>query len=76
MLEKILREMESRGIEAKLLYLPPVHLQPASHYLGYREGDFPVTERVSREMLSLPLYPELTEHQIEEVAQTVRDCLS
>ena len=74
--EEVFRELESRGIRVSLLYLPPVHLQPAFRYLGYEEGDFPVTERVAREMISLPIYPELTEQQIEEVVQAIRDCLS
>ena len=50
-------------------------MQPVWHHLGYREGDFPVTEMVAREMLSLPVYPELTEGQVEEVVLALKDCV-
>jgi len=73
--DEIFNELKGRGIGVRLLYLPPVHLQPAFRYLGYKEGDFPVTEKVSQEMISLPIYPELTEHQVEEVVKALRDCV-
>lgn len=69
--DEVFSELKNRGIGVILLYLPPVHLQPAFRYLGYKEGDFPVTERVSREMISLPIYP--AEHQIKEVVEALRD---
>jgi len=68
-------ELRARGIEAMVLFLPPTHMQPVWRHLGYREGDFPVTEMVAREMLSLPVYPELTESQIEEVVLALKDCV-
>jgi dTDP-4-amino-4,6-dideoxygalactose transaminase len=68
-------DLRARGIQAMVLFLPPTHMQPIWRHLGYREGDFPVTEMVAREMLSLPVYPELTESQIEEVVLALRDCL-
>jgi dTDP-4-amino-4,6-dideoxygalactose transaminase len=52
-------------------YLPPLHLQPALRYLGYREGDLPETERAARENFSLPLWAGITEEQQERVAETV-----
>jgi dTDP-4-amino-4,6-dideoxygalactose transaminase len=69
--DEVLGALRDRGIGAILLYLPPVHLQPIFRYLGYKEGDFPVTERVAREMMSVALYP--TEQQIREVVQVLRD---
>ena len=59
------------GIQTGVHYPVPVHMQPAYADLGYREGDFPVAERVAREVLSLPIYPELTTAQIQTVAAAV-----
>ena len=56
------------GVQAGVHYPIPVHLQPAYRDLGYAAGDFPVCEQASREVLSLPMFPELTEAQIDEVA--------
>jgi dTDP-4-amino-4,6-dideoxygalactose transaminase len=50
-----------------------VHLQPAYRDLGYRAGDFPVAERVAGEVLSLPMFPELTAQQIGTVAGLLRE---
>jgi dTDP-4-amino-4,6-dideoxygalactose transaminase len=57
-------------------YDPPLHLQPALAYLGYREGDLPETERAARETFSLPLWPGLTQKQQERVVETVKSALT
>jgi dTDP-4-amino-4,6-dideoxygalactose transaminase len=61
----------SRGIQASIHYPIPIHLQPAYRDLGYQRGDFPVTEACAQQILSLPMYAELTREQIEFVAKTV-----
>ena len=72
-----LRELLSRaGVETGLHYPLPVHLQPAYASLGYRAGDFPVTEKLCRECLSLPMFPELTEEQIQTVAIGLRSAVA
>jgi dTDP-4-amino-4,6-dideoxygalactose transaminase len=53
-------------------YQPPLHLQPALRYLGYSEGDFPETEKASRENLCLPLWAGITEEQQDEVVSVLR----
>jgi len=53
----------------------PVHLQEAYRDLGYREGDLPIAERVSTELLSLPMFPELSEIQIRTVVDQVKASL-
>ncbi|UCH24942.1 MAG: DegT/DnrJ/EryC1/StrS family aminotransferase [Trueperaceae bacterium] len=63
------------GVETRAWYTPPVHLQPAMARYGYREGDFPAGEAFARELILLPLYPELETSQVEHVARTLRDAL-
>lgn len=60
------------GVQTGVHYPIPLHLQPAYRDLGYARGDFPVAERLAHEILSLPMFPELTEHQIEIVAGIIR----
>ena len=61
----------AKGIQTGIHYPTPVHLLPAFAELGYREGQFPHAEAAAREVLSLPMYPELTEAQCEEVARAL-----
>ena len=63
--------LASKNINAGIHYPVPIHLQPAYQDLGYKQGDFPVTEAHADKILSLPMYAELTESQIEFVAQTI-----
>ncbi|MCW3054143.1 MAG: putative pyridoxal phosphate-dependent enzyme apparently involved in regulation of cell wall [Chthonomonadales bacterium] len=64
--------LKANGVDSEIYYPIPTHLQPAYAYLGYKEGDFPAAERVAREVLSLPIHPELTEEQIVYVADLIR----
>ena len=60
------------GISALIHYPVPIHLQPAYSYLGYKKGELPVTEKLSEEILSLPIYPELEDNEIEYVIGKIR----
>jgi dTDP-4-amino-4,6-dideoxygalactose transaminase len=66
---EVQRELKSAGIETGVHYPIPVHLQPAWSELGYRVGDFPVSETAAREVLSLPMYPELPPPAVCEVSE-------
>ena len=65
------RILTAEGIETGIHYPTPIHLLPAHADLGYREGQFPHSERAAREVLSLPLFPELTAEQGETVSEAI-----
>ncbi len=64
--------LRSRGIQTAVHYPTPVHLQEAYRELGYAEGSFPGAEKHCRQVLSLPIYPELKEEEIVHVAQEIK----
>ena len=60
-----------RGIGSGIHYPIPLHLQRAYGFLGYASGNFPIAERVASEIVSLPIYPQLTEEQQTQVVSEV-----
>jgi dTDP-4-amino-4,6-dideoxygalactose transaminase len=66
------RYLSDNSIDTGLHYPVPLHLQDAYAYLGYKENDFPVSEKIAREMLSVPMYPGLTKSQQQCVADGIR----
>lgn len=69
--DQVLRCLHDEGISAGIHYPVPVHLQPAFRHLGYGPGDFPVAEAAAGQLLSLPLYPQITPEQQARVADAV-----
>ena len=69
--DQLRQYLRSRGIPTEIYYPEPLHLQRAFSYLGYRRGDFPAAESACRQVLSLPVYPEITEPQQRAVAENV-----
>ena len=70
--ERLRAHLAARGIAAAVHYPRPIHLQPAMASAGGRPGDLPVSERLSEEVISLPLYPELPLETVERIAAAVR----
>jgi dTDP-4-amino-4,6-dideoxygalactose transaminase len=64
--------LKAKGIGNSIYYPLPLHLQPCFAYLGYAEGAFPESERAASEVISLPVYPELANSQLDEVIEAVR----
>jgi dTDP-4-amino-4,6-dideoxygalactose transaminase len=74
--DEVMRQLGDLGIGCGIHYPVPVHLQEAYRGLGYRPGSFPVAELISREFLSLPMYPHLTRAQIGRVIDGVKTSMA
>ncbi|MFH0869484.1 MAG: DegT/DnrJ/EryC1/StrS family aminotransferase [archaeon] len=70
--DEMMKYLDENGIGTGIHYPIPLHLQGALAYLGHRKGDFPNAERQANEILSIPMYPELTEEQIMFVADKIK----
>ena len=73
--EALRRTLLEHQVECGVHYPLPLHLQPALSFLGYRRGDFPASESVADSVLSLPIHPHLSDHDVLRVAQRVADSL-
>jgi dTDP-4-amino-4,6-dideoxygalactose transaminase len=71
--EELKAHLEANGVGCALHYPLPLHLQKCYASLGHKPGDFPVAEKAARECLSLPIFPELTDAQIQRVASVIKD---
>ncbi|GAB1540319.1 DegT/DnrJ/EryC1/StrS family aminotransferase [Scytonema sp. NUACC21] len=68
-------QLQLRGVNTMVYYPHPLHLQPVYESLGYQLGQLPVVEQACNEVVSLPMFPELSEEQQEQVIHALKDCL-
>ena len=64
--------MISRGIDAKIHYPVPMHLQPAAKYLNYKKGDFPISEKICKTVISLPVHEFISLNQIKFMINQIK----
>lgn len=71
--DELLAHMQESGVGASIHYPKPLHLQPVFESLGYREGDLPESERAAREVLALPIFPQLRPDEQDRVVEVMAD---
>jgi dTDP-4-amino-4,6-dideoxygalactose transaminase len=69
--DELMSYLKQKGIDCGVHYPIPLHLQPAYKNLGLKQGSFPVSEQLAKEILSIPIYPELTEEQREYIVKEI-----
>jgi len=73
--DEVRNQLQQRSVISMVYYPIPLHLQPVYNHLGYQAGDFPVTEEVCNQVLSLPMFPELSLEEQRQVVYSLKDCL-
>lgn len=73
--DQVRSQMQQQGVISMVYYPIPLHLQPVYQHLGYQQGSFPIAEQICHEVLSLPMFPELTKEQQEQVVYALKDAL-
>jgi dTDP-4-amino-4,6-dideoxygalactose transaminase len=74
--DELRKFLAERKIGSEIYYPLPLHLQPVFSYLGLKPGDLPVSEQAAKEVLAVPMFPELTEAEIRRVVESIADFYS
>jgi len=74
--QQVIDGLAKRGIGSMCYYPVPLHLQEAYKHYGYKAGDFPITERLADEVLSLPMFPELKDLEIQAIGQAINEIMT
>ena len=71
--DKLIKYLHKHGVQALIHYPIPLHLQEAFQYLNYKKGDFPNSEKIAKEIISLPIFPEMSTRQIKYIIKSMKD---
>ena len=74
--DTLMERLDAVGVQTGIHYPLPCHLQSGFQFLGYREGDFPIAEKLSKEVVSLPMFPGLSDRQIDRVTDSLTDAIA
>ncbi|MGG6265753.1 DegT/DnrJ/EryC1/StrS family aminotransferase [Leptolyngbya sp. AN03gr2] len=74
--DKLKSNLQAKGVNTAIYYPLPLHLQPVYKSLGYQPGQLPESDRAANQVLSLPMFPELSHEQQDQVVYSLKDCLS
>jgi dTDP-4-amino-4,6-dideoxygalactose transaminase len=72
---KLIEHLKAKGIDARVYYPVPLHLQQCFKYLGYKRGDFPEAEKASSQTLAIPVYPDLTKDEMDYIVVSIKEFL-
>lgn len=73
---KLIEHLRAKGIDSRIYYPVPLHLQKCFKYLGYKRGDFPEAEKCSRQTLAIPVYPDLTKEEMDYIVNSIKEFFS
>jgi dTDP-4-amino-4,6-dideoxygalactose transaminase len=73
--KKLIEHLRNKGIDARVYYPLPLHLQKCFRYLGYKKGDFPESEKASCHTLAIPVYPDLTKEEMDYIIDSIKEFL-
>lgn len=74
--DKIIHSLKSLEIGSGIYYPIPIHFQPSFKYLGYKQGDFPITEKIVKEIFSIPMFPELTQEEVKHISSSILEMIN